>query len=455
MPPPSLPTQGALSIRMRAMIDTKFFFPPAGEVRDAVERGLSRVARGLIGSEILRIAGEVRTLTASGRSICNLTVGDFSSAQFSIPEKLRDEIGEALAAGETNYPPSDGVAELRRAVVAFYEKELGLSYPIESVVIAGGSRPIIYASYRAVLDVGEKVLYATPSWNNNHYAFLNESEAVELVVGADTNFQPTAENLRPLLDGVRLLCLNTPLNPTGTMLHREECEKIAQLVVDTNRERLERGERPLYVMFDHVYWMLTFKGEKHWTLPQLVPEAAAWTIFIDGISKAFAATGLRVGWAVGPSYVISRMADILGHMGAWAPRPEQMATAALLNDREAIREFHDEMNHKLEGRLSTLHAAFQQWKSEGLPVDSVPPQGAIYLSAQFQLIGRSYNGRPISTNDEIRRILLDDAGFAVVQFQAFGTKQDDGWMRLSVGAASEEEIRAGLDRVREVLARVE
>lgn len=436
------------------MIDTKLYFPPAHEAGEATQRGLSRVARGLIGSEILKIAGQIRGLIAHGRTICNLTVGDFAPALFPIPDRLRDEINVAITEGQTNYPPSDGVTELRAAVTNFYSRHLGLEYPLESTVIAGGSRPIIYATYRAVLDIGEKVLYATPSWNNNHYAFLNESQSVELPVDATTNFQPTAEKLRPLLDGVRLLCLNTPLNPTGTMLHREECEKIAQLVVDTNRERLRKGERPLYVMFDHVYWMLTFAGEKHWTLPQLVPEAAAWTIFVDGISKAFAATGLRVGWAAGPPYVIGRMADILGHMGAWAPRPEQLATAALLTDVEAIREFHAEMNSKLESRLQMLHGAFQTWKKEGLPVDSVTPQGAIYLSARFDLNSRTYKGRKLSTNEEIRKVLLDDAGFAVVPFQAFGAKAENGWMRLSVGAASPEEIEQGLGRVRAVLEQV-
>jgi aspartate aminotransferase len=335
------------------------------------------------------------------------------------------------------------VMELRQAITKFYERELGLKYPVESVLIAGGARPIIYSTYRAVVDPGDTVIFPVPSWNNNHYTYLSGARAIELVVDESTNFQPTAEMLRPHIASARLICINTPLNPTGTMMSRSEVEAISQLVVEENRRRTTAGERHLYIMWDHVYWMLTFGGEKHCSPPQVLPEAAAWTIYVDAISKAFAATGLRVGWAVGPSYVISRMRDIVGHVGAWAPRAEQVATARVLSDPEAIATYHDEMIGKLRERLELSHREFQRMKSEGLPVDSVAPQGAIYLSARFDLPGK--------TNEEIRRILLDQANFAVVPFQAFGLMKDTGWFRLSVGAVSTEEIRKGIERVEAVL----
>ncbi|MEO8034682.1 MAG: aminotransferase class I/II-fold pyridoxal phosphate-dependent enzyme, partial [Acidobacteriota bacterium] len=164
-------------------------------------------------------------------------------------------------------------------------------------------------------------------------------------------------------------------------------------------------------------------------------------------SKAFAATGLRVGWTVAPPYITTRMRDILGHVGAWAPRAEQMAVAKFLGQGDAIAAFHEKMIRELRLRLDLLYGAFESMRSEGLPVRAIPPQGAIYLSAQFDLIGR--NG--ITTNEEIRRILLDRAGLAVVPFQAFGLKREDGWMRLSAGAVSPDDIRAGMARVRETL----
>jgi aspartate aminotransferase len=411
---------------------------------------LSQLAQGLTGSEILKISGEIRALSDSGRDICNLTVGDFSPKEFRIPAELERLIAEALAAGETYYPPSDGVKELRQAVVRHYSAELGLDYPIEATLIAGGARPIIYAAYAAVVDPGDIVIYPTPSWNNNHYTYLMKAKPVELVVGPETNFLPTAAQLRPHVRNARLICVCTPLNPTGTVMAREEVEAIARLVVEENERRAGSGERPLFILWDQVYWTLTFGDNRHYTPPQLVPESRNYTIFVDGISKAYAATGLRVGWTVAPPYVTARMRDILGHVGAWAPRAEQIAVAKFLGMPEAIRDYRAEMLRELQLRLDLLHDGLEAMRADGLPVRAIAPQGAIYLTAQFDLIGRS----DIATNEQIRRLLLEKAGFAVVPFQAFGLMRDTGWFRFSVGAVSPDQIRAGLARVREALSAV-
>src|SRR5437868_8049372 len=128
-------------------------------------RGLSGMAKGLIGSEILRIASEIRAAITAGQKIANFTVGDFSSREFPIPDRLREGTVRALAAGETNYPPSDGVLRLREAVREFWRDRLEMDLPLESVVIAGGSRPVIYGIYRAVVEPGDTVVYPVPSWN--------------------------------------------------------------------------------------------------------------------------------------------------------------------------------------------------------------------------------------------------------------------------------------------------
>ena len=184
------------------------------------ETGLSSLARGLTGSEILKVASEIRALTEKGLTICNLTVGDFAPKQFRIPAFLEALITEALAAGETNYPPSDGVKELRQSVVRFFQESFGLSVPLESTLIAGGARPIIFAIYSAIVDRGDKVIYPIPSWNNNHYTYLVGGVPVEITVGPETNFLPTAEQIRPLVRDARMLCINTPVNPTGTVMAR-------------------------------------------------------------------------------------------------------------------------------------------------------------------------------------------------------------------------------------------
>ena len=405
------------------------------------------MVRGLVGSEILRIAAEIRELVAQGKQVCNLTVGDFSPREFPIPRALGSAITAALEAGETNYPPSDGVLGLRQAVQRFYERALGLKYPLESVLIAGGARPVIYALFRAVVDAGDTVVYPVPSWNNNHYSHMVGARHVAVVTDPEHGFMPTVEQLAPHLADARLLCLCSPLNPTGTMISPEALRDIGQRVVEENRTREAAGRKPLIVMYDQIYWTLTFGQQQHVTPLELVPELAPYTVFVDGISKAFAATGVRVGWAVGPPGIISRMKDVLGHVGAWAPKAEQVAVGKLLDDVEATTTFLTHMRQSVDARLVALHQGFQAMRAAGLPVRSIAPQGAIYLSAQFELIGKT----GLRTNDDIRRLLLDRAGFALVPFQAFGLKEDTGWFRLSVGAVSLEEICAALPRVEAVL----
>jgi aspartate aminotransferase len=414
-------------------------------LQQITDRSLSPLAQGLIGSEVLKVAGEVRALKRSGKSVTDLTVGDFSSAEFRIPRGLEALIAEKLAAGQTNYPPSDGTLELRESVVELFRRELQLEYPLESTLIAGGSRPVIFAAYAATVDRGDKVIYPTPSWNNNHYTYLTGGVPVELVVHEDTNFMPTAEMIRPHVRDARLIAVCTPLNPTGTVMARSEVERIATLVVEENERRAASGERALFLLWDQVYWMLTFGENRHWAPPQVVPESAAYTIFVDGISKAFAATGLRVGWTVAPPAVTSRMRDIIGHMGAWAPKPEQLAVSEFLRRPDEIAEFHEAMIRELRLRLGVLYDGLMSMRRDGLPVNAIAPQGAIYLSAQFDLVDR------FGSNEAIRKFLLDKAGFAVVPFQAFGLKQEDGWFRLSAGAVSVKDCEDGLARVRAAL----
>jgi aspartate aminotransferase len=203
-------------------------------------------------------------------------------------------------------------------------------------------------------------------------------------------------------------------------------------------------------MYDQIYWVLTYGGAKHVTPEGLVPEMAPYTVFVDGISKAFAATGLRVGWGVGPPSIISRMKDLIGHTGAWAPRPEQVASARFLEAAPAMDRYLTEMRRAADSRLETLHQGLMELRARGLPVSDIAPQGAIYLSVRFDLIGR----KGIRSNEDIRELLLKKAGFGVVPFQAFGLEDETGWFRCSVGAVSEAEIREVLPRVEAALRSV-
>jgi aspartate aminotransferase len=166
-------------------------------------------------------------------------------------------------------------------------------------------------------------------------------------------------------------------------------------------------------------------------------------ISIDAISKSFAATGLRVGWAVLPPLLAERMKAFIGHVGAWAPRAEQVATAALLDDEAAIAEFGDHFRGELSTRLGVLDRGLS-----ALGVEHLVPQGAMYLSVRFDLFGRpGVDGEPMRTNEDVRRWLLNRAGVAVVPFQAFDLEAETGWFRMSVGAVSVAALEAALNRL--------
>ena len=408
---------------------------------------VSAVAGSLVGSEILKIAADVRALAASGRDICNLTVGDFSPTEFRIPEMVEHGIVEALRRGETNYPPSDGTLALREAIRSLYGRELGFTPDLASVIVTAGSRPGIYTTYRALLDPGDRVVYPTPSWNNNHYVHLCDAEGVAIPCDALSKFLPTRASLEKSVRGARLLALCSPLNPSGTAFSAEALRDICELVVEENARR-GAGERPLYLMYDQVYWTLTFGDTVHVHPIGVCPAVAPFAIYVDGISKAFAATGVRVGWIVAPADIAGPMSGLLGHVGAWAPKAEQSAVAAMLGDDAAMKSYRATMIAGLRERLDALYAGISAMRSERCAVEVLAPEGAIYLSARFALTGRrTPDGAVLSTDEDVRQYLLKAAGVAIVPFQAFGVTEDTGWYRLSVGAVSPEQIERMLPRL--------
>lgn len=425
---------------------------PVFESARTAAQTVSAVSAGLIGSEILKIAGDVRALIARGQEVLNLTVGDFDPREFPVAAELKRRIFGAFDAGETNYPPSNGMPQLREAIAAVFARDLGLEYPADCVLVAGGARPIIYGTYRTLVDPGDVVVYPAPSWNNNHYCHLVGARGVRVATTPETRFLPTAKDLAPHLRGARLLSLCSPQNPTGTCFSPEALGEIAELVVAENRRRTAQ-ERPLFVMFDQVYWTLTFDGVRHTTPVGLVPAIAPYVVFVDGLSKAFAATGLRVGYGVGPPEIMKRMSDALGHVGAWAPRPEQVASAGFLNDVAAVKAFKAEFVAGARARLRALHDGLVGLRKDGVPVDAIEPMGAIYLTVRFDVVGRrTPEGAVLATNEDVRRYLLDRAQVAVVPFQSFDYRVDDGWFRCSIGAVGADGIARAMPRLRAALS---
>ncbi|MDQ0475873.1 pyridoxal phosphate-dependent aminotransferase [Chryseobacterium sp. MDT2-18] len=414
---------------------------------------ISKLAANLIGSEIIKIGSQVNDLKAQGAEIANLTIGDLNSNIYPIPDLLKEEIQKAYQNNLTNYPPANGLLSLRKAISKDIKNRWNLDYSENDILVAGGSRPLIYAAFKTIVDPDDKVIYPVPSWNNNHYSYLTEAQKVEVETTAENNFLPTAADLKPHLKGAVLIALCSPLNPTGTMFTKQQLAEICELILEENKNRSD-GEKPLYLMYDQIYAMLTFGG-KHFDPVSLYPELKDYTIYIDGASKCFAATGIRVGWSFGPSLIIDKMKALLGHIGAWAPKPEQEAVAVLLNHPEKVDEFVNHFKGEIAESLTVLHNGIQNLKHKGFSVESIQPMGALYLTVELDYIGKTKpDGNVIADSSDLVFYLIEEAGIALVPFSAFGNSRNMPWFRASAGGVSLDEIKNMLPRLENALTKL-
>lgn len=415
---------------------------------------LSHLSETLIGSEIVKLGGEIREKIRQGERIYNFTIGDFDPSIFPIPKELEDAIVEAYRKHFTNYPAAEGNLDLREAIHSFTKDEEGLDYSINEILVASGGRPLIYTVFRALCDKGDKIIYAVPSWNNNHYTHFVGGEHIVIEAKAENNFMPTASAIRPYIKEAVLISLCSPQNPTGTTFRKEELENICDMVLEENKRRGD-GEKKLYVMYDQMYWHLTYGDIKHYNPVSLRPAMREYTIFIDAISKVFAATGVRVGWGMGPATVISKMKAILTHIGAWAPMAEQKAVAYYLANRDGIKRYLTNFKSEIEERLHRIYNGFSLLKNEGYSVDAIAPEAAIYLTIKIDLAGKkTAEGRLLENQSDVTAYVLNTAGLAVVPFYAFGADRSSSWYRLSVGTCKKEEIEEMIGKLREALLKL-
>lgn len=413
---------------------------------------VSNMAENLIGSEIIKLAGEIQEKIKNGSKIYNYTIGDFNPEIFPIPDLLSSEIEKAYRQHATNYPAANGIVELRKAVSAFLIRQQMPAYTPDEILISAGARPLIYGTYITLLDKGDKVIVPLPSWNNNHYCHLVGASPHYVETKPENNFMPTAAALKDTLKGASLLALCSPLNPTGTVFSRDQLAEICDLVIEENRQR-EPGSKPLYLMYDQIYSVLIHGNNEHVNPVSIRPELRDYTIFIDGISKSLAATGVRVGWAFGPKAIMNKMKAILSHVGAWAPKAEQIATAHFLDHPTAFDDFLSTFKSEIAERLHGFYQGFQTLNKEGFKVKAIAPQAAIYLTVQFDLTGlKTTSGKVLKSQQDVTEYLLDEAHLALVPFNAFGSASDSGWYRLSVGTCRKEEISEVFHQLKKTLA---
>lgn len=412
---------------------------------------LSRLAETLIGSEIVKLGNEIRAAKQQGAEIYNYTVGDFDPEIFPIPQQLEAACIKALQEHRTNYPIAQGNPDVRKAIAEFIQHYHGLSYPAEDILIAAGGRPLIYATYCAIVDPGDTVVYAIPSWNNNHYTHLVGGKHSVVETTPETHFMPTAAMLKPKLKDAVLLALCSPQNPTGTTFSEHQLAEICDVILEENANR-GGDQKKCYLMYDQMYGLLTHHPYRHVDPVSLRPAMRDYTIYIDAISKMFSATGLRLGWAMGPARLMEKMRTINTHVGAWAPTPMQYACAEFLGQRTAIDQYIQWFKEETQSRLQVIYDAIIQLKQRGIPVDALAPEAAIYLTLKLDLCGAvTPAGDVLENQDAVTHYILYQAGLAIVPFYAFGSDKHSPWYRLSVGTCSKEEIPIMLQKLEQAI----
>jgi aspartate aminotransferase len=227
------------------------------------------------------------------------------------------------------------------------------------------------------------------------------------------------------------------------------------MVLHENRKRKEQNRKPLYLLYDQIYAALTYGDTVHVNPVSLQPELRDVTVFIDGLSKSFAATGVRVGWTFGHTSIIEKMKAILSHIGAWSPKAEQVAVSKyLLMDTPVDRYLHD-FKASISLRLNGFYKGLMDLKQEGFSVDAIAPQSAIYLTVRLNLLNKKKpNGERLTSNSSVNEYILQEAGLAIVPFYAFGSDKESNWYRLSVGTSHVQDITESIQSLRNALSKL-
>jgi aspartate aminotransferase len=398
---------------------------------------LSNIGQNIVGSEIIKIAQKIKSLPKE-KEVANLTIGDFDPNKYPIPESLTKSIIQFYNDGFTNYPLSQGELSLRNSVSSLIKDWFGVLYNPSDILVGAGVRPLIYTVYKTIVNPGEGVIYPVPSWNNNHYTFLTGARHIPIECSPENSFFPTPEDILKVIDDTTtLISLCSPQNPTGRIIPKETLTEICELVVEENVRRVKLGlSRPLYLFFDQIYSALASDPELFIHPVNLCPEIRKYLICVDGISKSINATGVRVGWLFADESFVKRATEVFSHIGAWAPKPEQLAVAKLISDhKNEYRDHIQKVVDKYRDNFERLYECFENLKMKGYDVDYQKSEGAIYISIYLGY------AKKVKNLEDYLDFLVGECSIGIVPFEYFGSKTNRGWFRISVGGVDESNIQ--------------
>jgi aspartate aminotransferase len=391
---------------------------------------ISKMAQAVQPSATLAAGAKARQLRAEGKTVYDFSLGE---PDFNTPRHIADAAHRAVLEGHTHYTPASGLAELRGAIARSYKKTYGLEVSTEQIVVSNGAKHSLHNALAGTVGPGDEVIIPTPYWVSYSDLVQMTGAAYKLVPTTESNcFKMTPAQLRAAITPrSRLVMLNSPSNPTGTVYTRAELEALADVVLDAR----------LGVISDEIYEKLVFGDAKATCFATLRPGLADSTITISGVSKSYAMTGWRIGWAIARLPVAKAMGNVQSQETSCPSSVSQYAAiAALDGDQNCV----EEMRREFQARRDLVCRRLCEMPGVGCAV----PEGAFYaffnVSAHF---GTALKGRKVTDSASFCQAALETVHVNLVQGSAFGM---EGYVRLSF-ATSREVLAKGLDQLAEFL----
>ena len=392
---------------------------------------LSQIASAVRASTTLAIDAMFKQMKADGVDVIGFGAGE---PDFPTPDNIKEAGITAIRENFTRYTPTPGIPELRQAVCARLKADCGLDYVPAQIVVASGAKHALYAALHALVNPGDEIIVPAP-FCVTYFEMVRMMGGIPVIVSADESehFKLTPERLAAsVTPKTKAILLNNPSNPTGMVYSREELQALAAVCV----------EKDIYIIADEIYYRLVYDGRSFTSIASLGKDVKERTIVINGVSKSYAMTGWRIGYAAAPEQIARIMANYLSHSTAAPCSIAQKAAVEALNGPqdtvEAMRKaFETRRNHLVE-RMNRIPG-----------VSCLKPEGAFYVMMNLrELLGKTLHGTPIHDADDFADVFLKQGLVAVVPGNGFGAPEFVRWSY----ATSMENIDAGLDRLEKFLA---
>jgi aspartate aminotransferase len=394
---------------------------------------LSNRASKIKPSPTLAIDAKAKAMKAEGADIVSFGVGE---PDFDTPDNIKEAAIKAIRDGFTKYTPVGGIDPLKDAIIEKFRKDNNLNYMRDEIIVSCGAKHSLYNIAQALFDPGDEVLIPSPYWvSYPDQVVLNDAIPVFVKTYETDSFMVKPEAIEShITKKTKALILNSPCNPTGLTYNKKTLERIAEIVLKHN----------LYVISDEIYEKLLYDGVLHFSIASLDNDIKNKTIVVNGLSKAYAMTGWRIGYAAGPKEIIKAMTNIQSQSTS---NPTSIAQKAAVEALTGPQDFINIMLAEFDMRRKFLINELNSIPG----MSCLTPTGAFYAFPNTSRVyGKSADNRKISSSSDLALYLLEKANVALVHGGAFG---DDNYIRLSY-ATSINEIKKGVNRIREAVSKL-